>query len=124
MATATPAPLVLSAPVAVERPAIAAGPGRPKRENPFTALLAPLVADQSLTHSVTVQAKTDSKEVSRCVLDIRQAAKDAGLSACVRAEASDKSTAAKPATVLTYWLRAAIKRPRSQEAIDSTPNTK
>lgn len=109
-------------PVAVERPAIAAGPGRPKRENPFTELLAPLVADQSLTHSVTIPAKADSKEVSRCVLDIRQAAKDAGLSACVRAE--NTGTDAKPAAVLTYWLRAAIKRPRSAEAIASTPNTK
>lgn len=122
MSTATVAPVQITAPVAVERPALPSGPGRPKRDNPFTELLKPLISDQTLTHAVTLAVKSDSKEAGRAVLDIRAAAKDAGLTACVRSEAG--GTAKEPKTVLTYWLRPAIKRPRSEAAVASTPATK
>lgn len=116
------ATIQITAPVAVERPALPSGPGRPKRDNPFTQLLAPLIKDQSLTHSVTLGVKLDDKAVQRAVLDIRSAAKEADLTACVRSEAG--GTAKDPKTVLTYWVRPKITRPRSAEAVESTPATK
>lgn len=110
----------------VPRPAVASGAGRPKRDNPLAELIAKAnehVLSTDYAAQIVVPGNTESKDVKQIILDMRRAAGDLGVSAVIRTENGTDGKSKKPVTLVTFYVRPAIKRPRKKDASESLPQS-